>query len=90
MAEEIWMNFVANKDENQKDEQDDAMSKIKGSMGAGQGIVKCRICGGDHWTSQCPYKDTLAPLRESLQVNTLFSLVNTDHVTSYSSPIGQC
>ena len=36
------MNFVANKDENQKDEGDDAMSKIKGSMGAGQGIVKCR------------------------------------------------
>lgn len=67
VAEEIWMNFVANKDENQKDEQDDAMSKIKGTMGAGQGIVKCRICGGDHWTSQCPYKDTLAPLRESLQ-----------------------
>ena len=61
------MNFVANKDENQKDEQDDAMSKMKASMGAGQGIVKCRICGGDHWTSQCPYKDTLAPLRESLQ-----------------------
>ena len=60
------MNFVANKDENQKDEGDDAMSKIKGSMGAGQGIVKCRICGGDHWTSQCPYKDTLGPLRESL------------------------
>jgi len=67
VAEEIWMNFVANKDENQKDEQDDAMSKMKASMGAGQGIVKCRICGGDHWTSQCPYKDTLAPLRESLQ-----------------------
>merc|ERR1719242_1066195 len=67
VAEEIWMNFVANKDENEKDDKDDAMSKIKGSMGAGQGIVKCRICGGDHWTSQCPYKDTLAPLRESLQ-----------------------
>merc|ERR1719234_2237822 len=28
VAEEIWMYFVANKDENQKDEQDDAMSKI--------------------------------------------------------------
>merc|ERR1719340_252231 len=62
-----WAKFGMNKGENQKDEQDDAMSKMKASMGAGQGIVKCRICGGDHWTSQCPYKDPLAPLRESLQ-----------------------
>jgi translation initiation factor 3 subunit G len=23
--------------------------------------IKCRICGGDHWTSKCPYKDTMAP-----------------------------
>merc|ERR1712032_1784966 len=34
VAEEIWMQFVANKQE--------------------------------HWTTQCPYKDTLGPLRESL------------------------
>merc|ERR1719251_668444 len=60
VAEEIWMNFVANKDENQKDEQDYAMSKMKASMG----VVKCRFCKEDHWTTQCPYKDTLAPLRE--------------------------
>jgi hypothetical protein len=31
-----------------------------------RGIVKCRICKEDHWTTQCPYKDTLGPLRESL------------------------
>jgi len=23
--------------------------------------IKCRICGGEHWTSKCPYKDTMAP-----------------------------
>jgi translation initiation factor 3 subunit G len=23
--------------------------------------IKCRICSGDHWTSKCPYKDTMAP-----------------------------
>lgn len=29
-------------------------------------MVQCRICKGDHWTTKCPYKDTLAPLQESL------------------------
>jgi translation initiation factor 3 subunit G len=23
--------------------------------------IKCRICSGEHWTSKCPYKDTMAP-----------------------------
>jgi len=26
--------------------------------------IKCRICGGDHWTSNCPYKDSMAPQGE--------------------------
>ncbi|QQP49847.1 Eukaryotic translation initiation factor 3 subunit G [Caligus rogercresseyi] len=31
-----------------------------------KGMIKCRICKEDHWTTTCPYKDTLGPLRESL------------------------
>ncbi|KAI9748395.1 MAG: translation initiation factor eIF3 subunit g [Candelina submexicana] len=26
--------------------------------------VKCRICSGDHFTSKCPYRDTMAPVGE--------------------------
>lgn len=22
-------------------------------------VVKCRTCNGDHWTSKCPWKDTI-------------------------------
>lgn len=22
-------------------------------------VVKCRTCNGDHWTSKCPWKDTM-------------------------------
>jgi len=33
---------------------------------AGQKMVQCRICKGDHWTTKCPYKDTLGTLQESL------------------------
>jgi len=63
VAEEIWMNFVANKDEADKEQQDkSALEKMKEM----KGIVKCRYCKEDHWTTQCPYKDTLGPLRDSL------------------------
>ncbi|CAO2635943.1 Eukaryotic translation initiation factor 3 subunit G [Lemmus lemmus] len=29
-------------------------------------IVSCRICKGDHWTTRCPYKDTLGPMQKEL------------------------
>ena len=53
------MNFVANKDEAEKEQEVNPLKGVKG-------IVKCRYCKEDHWTTQCPYKDTLEPLRESL------------------------
>ena len=59
------MNFVANKDEADKEQQDkSALDKMKEM----KGIVKCRYCKEDHWTTQCPYKDTLEPLRETLNL----------------------
>jgi len=65
VAEEIWMQFVANKEEAEKEQQEQsALDKIKAS--GNKGVVKCRICKEDHWTTQCPYKDTLGPLKESL------------------------
>jgi translation initiation factor 3 subunit G len=24
--------------------------------------IKCRICGAEHFTSKCPFKDTMAPI----------------------------
>jgi len=64
VAEEIWMQFVANKEEAEKEQDDSALGKLKSA--GNRGVVKCRICKEDHWTTQCPYKDTLGPLRESL------------------------
>jgi len=64
VSEEILMNFVFDKQESEKDvEEKSAFQK----MGEGnKSVVKCRICKEDHWTTQCPYKDTLGPLRDSL------------------------
>lgn len=39
---------------------DDPLVRLKG-----QKMVSCRICKGDHWTTKCPYKDSLAPLQET-------------------------
>jgi len=63
VAEEVFMQFVQNKEnEQQAATEEDPLAKLKN-----QKIVQCRICKGDHWTTKCPYKDTLQPLQEKLE-----------------------
>jgi len=38
-------------------EEEDAFSKLK--KGGATSVVKCRYCGGDHWSTKCPFKDNL-------------------------------
>ena len=45
-------------------DDDDQLSKL--SREGKVKIVQCRICKGDHWTTKCPYKDTLQPLQVRL------------------------
>ena len=35
-------------------EEEDPLKKLKGGS-----VVKCRYCGGDHWSTKCPFKDNL-------------------------------
>lgn len=60
-VEEILMQFVHN-DEVKEEKEEDPLNKLKA-----QKMVSCRICKGDHWTTKCPYKDTLGPIQEKLQ-----------------------
>jgi translation initiation factor 3 subunit G len=55
-AEDVFMQFISSKEEDNKVE-DESLDKLK-NMGD-KGIVKCRNCNGEHWTSKCPYKDTV-------------------------------
>ncbi|XP_058832290.1 eukaryotic translation initiation factor 3 subunit G [Topomyia yanbarensis] len=48
VSEDIYMQFVSNKEEEQK--PDNALDTLK--------VAKCRICEGEHWSVQCPYKGT--------------------------------
>jgi translation initiation factor 3 subunit G len=52
VAEDVYMQFVSNKDLDEQ-QNDESLAKVKGSF------VKCRICRGDHWSASCPYKDKL-------------------------------
>uniref|UniRef100_A0A646QDX4 Eukaryotic translation initiation factor 3 subunit G n=1 Tax=Hemiscolopendra marginata TaxID=943146 RepID=A0A646QDX4_9MYRI len=61
ITEDVFMQFISNKEE-EKPAEDDALAKIRGSK-----MVRCRMCKEDHWTTQCPYKDTLGPLQETLK-----------------------
>lgn len=61
-AEDVFMHFITNKEEEQND-QEDIKKKLLDQQ---KGQVKCRLCKEDHWTKQCPYKDKLEPLRSSL------------------------
>ncbi|ELT93683.1 hypothetical protein CAPTEDRAFT_160910 [Capitella teleta] len=61
ISEDVIIQFVHSKDSQLNDNDEDPLNKIKG-----QKMVSCRICKGDHWTTKCPYKDSLAPLQESL------------------------
>ncbi|CAG2229901.1 eukaryotic translation initiation factor 3 subunit G-like [Mytilus edulis] len=60
-VEEILMQFVQN-DEVKEEKEEDPLAKLKATK-----MVSCRICKGDHWTTKCPYKDTLGPIQEKLQ-----------------------
>lgn len=55
-SEDVFMQFISNKEEENKVEED-SLDKLK-SIGD-KGVVKCRNCNGEHWTSKCPYKDTV-------------------------------
>ncbi|CAB4070275.1 EIF3G [Lepeophtheirus salmonis] len=63
LHEEVTMQYISSKEENEKDSNDTELDKLKKMN---KGMIKCRICKEDHWTTNCPYKDTLGPLRESL------------------------
>lgn len=58
VGDEVYLSFTTNKEDLDED-KDDPLKKLKG-----QSIVKCRVCKGDHWTTKCPYKDSLQPLKE--------------------------
>uniref|UniRef100_A0A182Q3J3 Eukaryotic translation initiation factor 3 subunit G n=1 Tax=Anopheles farauti TaxID=69004 RepID=A0A182Q3J3_9DIPT len=48
VSEEVFMQFVTNKEEEQKTDALDSMKNI----------VKCRTCEGEHWSFHCPYKSS--------------------------------
>ncbi|XP_006818420.1 eukaryotic translation initiation factor 3 subunit G-like [Saccoglossus kowalevskii] len=59
IAEDVFMAFSTTKEETLNQTEEDPLKKL-----GQQRIVQCRVCKGDHWTTKCPYKDTLEPLQK--------------------------
>jgi len=57
ITDEVTMDFIRPESDS-KSNQDDALKNAK----AGKGLVKCRYCDMDHWSTNCPYKDQLSTL----------------------------
>lgn len=53
VSEDVYLTLTTNKESLEQD--DDPLKKL----GSQHKMVSCRYCKGDHWSSKCPYKDTL-------------------------------
>jgi translation initiation factor 3 subunit G len=54
-------NIVFRPTSNWKASTDDKGEDAKKKASLKDAKIKCRICSGDHWTTKCPFKDTMAP-----------------------------
>ncbi|KAJ9620472.1 translation initiation factor eIF3 subunit g [Taxawa tesnikishii (nom. ined.)] len=52
--------FKAGGAQQEKDPEEDKKAKALSKM-----QIKCRICSGDHFTTKCPFRDTMAPEGEA-------------------------
>ncbi|PIO29138.1 hypothetical protein AB205_0176720, partial [Aquarana catesbeiana] len=75
---------VARRKDLNNEAEEDPMNKLKG-----QKIVSCRICKGDHWTTRCPYKDTLGPMQKELAEQLGLSTADKEKVPGAEPEPGQ-
>lgn len=54
VSEDVFLTLTTNKESLEQD-FDDPLKKLSSQ----HKMVSCRYCKGDHWSSKCPYKDTL-------------------------------
>jgi len=59
VSDDVYLVFTTNKEDLEEADKEDPLKKLKGGS-----IVKCRVCKGDHWTTKCPYKESLQPLKD--------------------------
>ncbi|KAJ9065405.1 translation initiation factor eIF3 subunit g [Entomophthora muscae] len=59
VGEQIFLKLSANQSFQEEEEDDKQKTLLKGKK------ILCRICKGDHFTTKCPYKDTLQPIEDS-------------------------
>lgn len=61
-ADDVYMKFIRDGDHDSHAKDGDSLEKLKS---ANRGIVKCRTCRGDHWTTMCPNRDAVLPVSQT-------------------------
>ncbi|XP_077326318.1 eukaryotic translation initiation factor 3 subunit G [Lithobates pipiens] len=84
VSDDVLMTFITSKEDLNNEAEEDPMNKLKG-----QKIVSCRICKGDHWTTRCPYKDTLGPMQKELAEQLGLSTADKEKVPGAEPEPGQ-
>lgn len=54
-----------------------------------KGAVKCRTCNGDHWTTKCPWKDTVlvgGKVPEEKKAGAMTATADTSKTSKYVAP----
>jgi len=54
VMDDVFLTLSSEKKVSDDKEEEDPLKKLKGGS-----VVKCRYCGGDHWSTKCPFKDNL-------------------------------
>ncbi|KAG0745985.1 hypothetical protein G6F57_008845 [Rhizopus arrhizus] len=66
--------------------EEEAKSKIQNQLKTKN--IACRICKGEHFTSKCPYKDTMQPLDEIASTIEAVKLDTVDTIRTEESSTG--
>jgi len=54
VMDDVFLTLSSSNEVRDDGEEEDPLKKLKGAS-----VVKCRHCGGDHWSTKCPFKDNL-------------------------------
>ncbi|CAG8455790.1 11088_t:CDS:2 [Diversispora eburnea] len=90
IGEQIYLKLSSTGKQHTENVEDHDASKKKQLL-LGKKIL-CRMCKGDHFTTKCPYKDTLQPLEElstALQETTKETQPSTEPIQADSSTGGK-
>lgn len=74
VAEDVYMQFISAKEEEKANE----------NLDSSKNVARCRICNGEHWSVNCPYKGTLLEGSKLMETKAATTTTTTTESSSKS------